>query len=63
MQNTNEFKVEVIADESGQWSSNQMRFPTEEAAFAYGEALADRWMAVRQWRVVPAQEPVLGVTK
>jgi hypothetical protein len=50
------FKVEVIADASGEWASNQMRFDTEEQAFAYGENLADRWMAVRKWRVVPAAE-------
>lgn len=51
-----EFKVEVIADSSGVWSSNQRRFETEDKAFAYGENLAERWTAVRQWRVVPAQE-------
>lgn len=29
------FKVEVIADSSGQWASNGLRFETEEAARAY----------------------------
>ncbi len=49
------FKVEVIADSSGKWCSNAMRFDTEPEAESYGQDLAMRWTAVRDWRVVPAE--------
>lgn len=45
------FKVEVIADASGEWISNGLRFDTEEQAKSYAEDLAWRWTAVRNWRV------------
>jgi hypothetical protein len=46
------FKVEVIADNSGKWCGNAMVYDT------YGEAkdaaidLMNRWLLVREWRVV-----------
>ena len=51
------YKVEVIADDSGKWVSNALRFPTEERAKQYGRDLAARWTSVREWRVSPADEP------
>lgn len=51
------YKVEVIADDSGQWVGNQMTFPTKEEAEEYAKNLAWRWTAVREWRVVPATPP------
>jgi|KBSSwiStaDraftv2_1062776.scaffolds.fasta_scaffold646892_2 hypothetical protein len=54
---TMSYKVEVIADNSGKWVSNALRFPTEEKAEAYAKDLASRWTLVRKWRVVPADEP------
>lgn len=51
------FKVEVIADNSGQWCTNQRIFPTHDEAAAYARNLALRWVLVREWRVVPATEP------
>ena len=50
------FKVEVIADNSGEWASNAKRFDTVEQANEYGSDLAIRWTLVREWRVVTAQE-------
>ncbi len=50
------YKVEVIADSSGKWCGNALRFETEEQARQYGENLFMRWTAVREWRVVLADE-------
>lgn len=57
------FKVEVIADASGEWVSNALRFPTKEMAEDYGADLASRWMLVRKWRVVESEDPVLYYDK
>jgi len=48
------FKVEVVADSSGQWVGNSLRFDTAEAAVAYAQDLYSRWTAVREWQVVDA---------
>lgn len=50
------FKVEVIADSSGQWCSNALVFATPEEAATYARDLASRWVLVRDWRVVPITE-------
>ena len=50
------FRVEVIADASGQWVGNGRRFDTEEEARDYAIDLAWRWTLVREWRVVPAAD-------
>lgn len=46
------FKVEVIADNSGNWVGNGLQFPSHEEAESYAKNLAWRWTAVRDWRVV-----------
>jgi hypothetical protein len=46
------YRVEVIADRTGQWCGNGLRFETREAAEAYAVDLALRWTAVSDWRVV-----------
>jgi len=46
------FKVEVIADSSGEWCGNGMRFDTTEQAVDYARSLEMRWTLVRDWRVV-----------
>jgi len=46
------FKVEVLADNSGIWSSNALTFNTEEEAKLYAQDLYMRWTAVKDWRVV-----------
>jgi hypothetical protein len=52
----NMFKVEVIADDSGKWVGNGLRFPTYDAAEYYATDLMMRWTAVREWRVVKAED-------
>ena len=48
------FKVEVIADDSGSWMGNALRFDKKSDAEEYAKGLQRRWTAVRQWRVEPA---------
>jgi hypothetical protein len=55
---TSSWKAEVQADRSGTWAGNTLRFATEEQARMYAVDLAWRWTAVREWRVVTADEPV-----
>jgi hypothetical protein len=52
------YAAEVIADNSGKWVGNGLRFATEEEAQAYVHGLMWRWMAVRDTRVVPSSDPV-----
>lgn len=52
------WKVEVIADNSGMWVSNQLRFDSREAADAYGRDLEWRWTLVRKFRVVKSEDPI-----
>ncbi len=50
------FKVEVLADSTGNWVGNQVEFNTREEATVYATDLAGRWTAVREWRVVEVEE-------
>ena len=52
------FKPEVIADSSGQWCGNALRFATREEAEANVQDLMMRWFAVRETRVVKSDDPV-----
>lgn len=52
----NSFAAEVIADSSGKFCGNALRFPTREAAEAYARDLSSRWMMVREWRVVESAD-------
>jgi hypothetical protein len=54
------FKVEVIADSSGEFCGNALRFPTLEAAKTYAVDLFCRWTAVKTWRVVEAVQAGWG---
>jgi hypothetical protein len=49
---------EVIADGSGVWCGNALRFETFEEAHANVQDLSWRWMLVRDTRVVPSKDPV-----
>ena len=52
------FKPEVIADSSGRWCGNAMRFATREEAEANVRDLSMRWFAVRETRVAESGDPV-----
>jgi len=52
------YKPEVIADSSGKWCGNALRFATREEALASVNDLAWRWTAVRDTRVVESPDPV-----
>ena len=52
------FKPEVIADNSGTWCGNALRFATRAEAEANVVDLMRRWMLVRDTRVVESDDPV-----
>ena len=52
------WKPEVIADNSGTWCGNSLRFATKEEAEANVRDLSMRWMLVRETRVVETTDPV-----
>ncbi|MBO0784326.1 MAG: hypothetical protein J2P37_36450 [Ktedonobacteraceae bacterium] len=52
------YAPEVIADGSGKWCSNALRFATREEAEANVLDLSMRWFAVRETRVVESDDPV-----
>jgi hypothetical protein len=52
------WKPEVIADGSGKWAGNALRFATREEAEANVANLMSRWMLVRETRVVESDDPV-----
>lgn len=52
------FKAEVIADSSGKWCGNALRFATAIEATAYASDLSTRWTAVRDKRVVESEDLV-----
>ena len=50
------WKVEVIADSSGKWFSNRLRFESESDAEDYGLDLAMHWGPVQDYRVVQSTD-------
>ena len=52
------YKAEVIADNSGTWAGNELRFATRKEAECYVYDLMMRWTSVRETRVVESDEPV-----
>jgi hypothetical protein len=52
------FAGEVIADSSGKFYGNQMRFATKQEAENYIANLMFKWTAVRETRVVKTNDPV-----
>ena len=52
------YAPEVIADSSGKFCGNALRFATREEAQANVDNLADRWVLVRETRVVESSDPV-----
>jgi hypothetical protein len=52
------YAPQVIADNSGQWCGNALRFATEAEAEANVRDLKRRWTGVRKTRVVESDDPV-----
>lgn len=52
------FAPEVIADRSGKWCGNSLRFATREEAEQNVANLEARWMLVTATRVVESDDPV-----
>jgi len=52
------WKAEVIADNSGQWAQNAIRFATREEAELYVYDLMNRWFLVRDTKVTECDDPV-----
>jgi hypothetical protein len=52
------YAPQVIADNSGQWVGNALRFATREEAEANVHDLLMRWTMVRATRVVESDDPV-----
>ena len=55
---TKSYSPEVIADSSGEWCGNGLRFATREEAEQNVRDLEMRWTSVRETRVVESDEPV-----
>ena len=54
----NSWKPEVIADSSGKFFGNALRFATQAEAEANARDLANRWFAVTAWRATESADPV-----
>lgn len=52
------YAPEVIADSSGKWTGNGLRFATKAEAEAWVLDLSMRWTLVRETRVVESTDPV-----
>jgi hypothetical protein len=52
------WKAEVIADGSGKWVGNALRFASRDEALGYVTDLGFRWSAVREGRAVESTDPV-----
>jgi hypothetical protein len=52
------FKPEVIADTSGKWCGNALRFAAREEAETNVRNQMTRWFAVRETRIVVSDDPV-----
>ena len=52
------WKPEVIADSSGKWAGNALRFATKEEAEKYVKDLMYRWTLVTDTRVIESDDPV-----
>jgi hypothetical protein len=52
------WKPEVIADSSGKWCSNGLRFATKAEAEVNARDLMGRWMLVTACRAAESDDPV-----
>jgi hypothetical protein len=53
---TKSYRPEVIADDTGQWYPNGLRFATKEEAENSARDLSLRWIAVREWRAAESDD-------
>ena len=51
------WKPEVIADATGKWYGNALRFATRQEAENNAADLARRWTLVREWRATESADP------
>ena len=52
------WKPEVIADNSGKWCGNGLRFATQQEAEDNALDLMSRWLLVRDTRAIESPDPV-----
>lgn len=52
------YEPQVIADSSGKFVGNALRFATEQEAEVYVRDLSVRWTLVRETRVIESPDPV-----
>jgi len=52
------FKLGVKTPGDAEFVSNALTFETEKEAEEYGRDLFSRWMAVKETKVLPSDEPV-----
>jgi len=52
------YKGEVVADNTGKFYSNALRFETAKEAASYVSDLESRWLSVTRTRVVQCDDPV-----
>lgn len=52
------FKLGVKTPGDTEFASNALMFETEKEVEEYGKDLFSRWMAVKETRVLPSDEPV-----
>lgn len=50
------WKAEVIADSSGKFCGNAVRFPTKEKALDWVRGLYSGWIFVVKYRVTPSED-------
>jgi hypothetical protein len=51
-----EFKVYVLADQSGKYATNALKFNSIEEAVEYAKDLYSRWTLVTDWAIIPTTE-------
>lgn len=52
------WKPEVVADSTGKWNANGLRFATKEEAETNAKNLAAKWWLVTNTRAVESDDPV-----
>ena len=52
------WKAEVVADRTGKWCGNQLRFASQAEAEGYVRDLMMRWTLVVNTRAVESNDPV-----